>query len=230
MTLSIIIPVHNEEKTLKELVSRVMTVRLPRVKKEIILVDDKSIDGSRIIMETLKKKIPPLKLVFRDKQGGKGAAVRSGFKKASGDYLIIQDADLEYDPQDIPKLINPILLGKAQVVYGSRFTGEHRNMFFWHLVGNKFLSLMTNILYNTTLSDIEVCYKIFPRNLLKKFKLKENGWGWDPEITAKILKTGVRIYEVPISYTGREFDEGKKISWKDAFRIMWVLLKCRFIN
>ena len=227
MKLSIVIPVYNEEQTLAEIVKRVLAVRLPGVKKEIIIVDDKSKDKSARIMKDLERKNPQIKLVFRSKQGGKGASVRSGFSQATGDYILIQDADLEYDPKDIPRLLKPIQEGKAEVVYGSRFTGEHRNMFFWHMAGNKFLSLVTNILYNTTLSDMEVCYKLFPRKILTKISLKENGWGWDPEITAKILKTGVRIYEVPISYTGREFWEGKKISWKDSFRILWVLIKYR---
>jgi len=225
MKLSIVIPVHNEEKTLGEIVKRVLAVKLKGIKKEIIIVDDKSTDESRKIMEKLKEKHSSIKLVFRSQRGGKGAAVRSGFKKASGEYIIIQDADLEYDPKDIPRLLRPIREGKAQVVYGSRFTGEHRNMFFWHMVGNKFLSLVTNLLYNTTLSDMEVCYKLFPRSLLKNIPLCENGWGWDPEITVKILKQGIRIYEVPISYAGREFWEGKKINWKDSFRILWVLVK-----
>lgn len=227
MVLSIVIPVHNEAKTLEEIVRRVLAVKLLGAKKEIILVDDKSTDGSRKIMEKLKRAHPDFKLIFRSQQGGKGAAIRSGFGQTTGDYIIIQDADLEYDPQDIPRLLKPIQESKAEVVYGSRFTGEHRNMFFWHMVGNKFLSLLTNILYNTTLSDMEVCYKIFPRKLLKKIKLHEDGWGWDPEITVKILKQGIRIYEVPISYAGREFWEGKKVNWKDGFRILWVLLKYR---
>lgn len=181
-------------------------------------------------MEKLKREHPDLKLIFRSQQGGKGAAIRSSFGQTTGDYIIIQDADLEYDPQDIPRLLKPIHEGKAEVVYGSRFTGEHRNMFFWHMMGNKFLSFVTNVLYNTTLSDMEVCYKLFPRRFFKKITLKENGWGWDPEITVKLLKQGVRIYEVPISYAGREFWQGKKISWKDSFRILWVLLKYRFLD
>ena len=230
MKLSIVIPVHNEEKTLEELINRVVAVRLPGVKKEIVIVDDKSTDDSRAILKKMKKVHPEFKICFRSRQGGKGAAVRTGFQKATGDYIIIQDADLEYDPQDISCLLKPIQEGKTEVVYGSRFTGEHRNMFFWHMLGNKFLSLVTNLVYNTTLSDMEVCYKLFPRQLLKQFTLHEDGWGWDPEITVKILKSGQRIYEVPISYTGREFAEGKKISWKDAFRILWVLLKYRFFD
>lgn len=227
MKLSIIIPVYNEKQTIEEILRRLMVVKMMEVEKEVILVDDKSTDGSKKLMAKIQKMHPQIKLVFRGRQGGKGAAVRSGFEKATGDYIIIQDADLEYDPQDIPRLLKPIQENKAEVVYGSRFTGERRNMFFWHMLGNKFLSLLTNILYNTTLSDMEVCYKIFPRKLLKKIKLHEDGWGWDPEITVKILKQGIRIYEVPISYAGREFWEGKKVNWKDGFRILWVLLKYR---
>jgi len=182
------------------------------------------------LLKKISLKYPKLKIVFRSENGGKGAAVRAGLAKATGDYLIIQDADLEYDPQDIVKLLKPIQEGKAEVVYGSRFTGEHRNMFFWHMVGNKFLSLFTNLLYNTTLSDMEVCYKLFSQKALKGVVLKENRWGFDPEITVKVLKKGIRIYEVPISYTGREVDEGKKINWQDGFRILWVLIKYRLVN
>jgi len=228
MKLSIIIPVYNELSTIEEIVSRVKKVRLPRLSKEIIIVDDASTDGTKKNLTRLKKKIPSLKILYHQKNRGKGAAVRTGLAKATGDYVLIQDADLEYDPQDIPSLLRPIQEGKAVVVYGSRFTGEHRNMFFWHMLGNKFLSLATNILYNTTLSDMEVCYKLLPRSLAKNISLKEDRWGFDPEVTAKILKRGVRIYEVPITYAGREFSEGKKIFWKDGLRVMWVLLKCRF--
>lgn len=228
MKLSIIIPVYNEKKTIEEIIRRVMAAKSPRVKKEMVIVDDKSNDGTRKILQKIKKKHPQFKIIFREQNFGKGAAVRAGLEHATGDYVLIQDADLEYDPQDIVRLLKPIQEGKAEVVYGSRFTGEHRNMFFWHMVGNKFLSLVTNILYNTTLSDMEVCYKLFTRQALKGVELKENRWGFDPEITVKILKKGIRIYEVPISYTGREVGEGKKIFWKDGLRILWVLIKYRF--
>ncbi|MFC1727396.1 glycosyltransferase family 2 protein [Patescibacteria group bacterium] len=228
--LSIIIPVYNEEKTFKELFYQVKKVKLLGVKKEIIIVDDNSTDKTKSIINQVKKNNPDLKVIIRKKNGGKGAAVRDGFEAATGDYLLIQDADLEYNPQDIAKLLKPVQDGKAEVVYGSRFTGERKNMFFWHMMGNKLLSLVTNILYNTTLSDMEVCYKLFPRKALGKIMLKEDRWGWDPEITVKLLKQGFRIYEVPISYSGREFEEGKKISWKDGFRILWVLLKYRLVD
>lgn len=230
MKLSIIIPVFNEKETLAEIVRQVKVLSLKRVRKEIIIVDDCSTDGTRKVLEGIKDKNRRFKVIFRDTNGGKGAAVRSGLMEATGDYVIIQDADLEYDPKDIIRLIKPILEGKAEVVYGSRFTGEHKNMFFWHMVGNKLLSLVTNVLYNTTLSDMEVCYKLFPREMVKPGQLKENRWGFDPEITTRILKKGVRIYEIPISYSGREFEEGKKISWKDGFRVLWVLVRNRFID
>lgn len=228
MKLSIIVPVYNEKGTVNRLLKQVEAVRLPGVRKEFVVVDDGSGDGTVTILKNLAKKKPSWKFVFRRQNSGKGAAVRAGLRKATGDYVIIQDADLEYDPRDIANLLRPIQEDKARVVYGSRFTGERRNMFFWHMVGNKILSLVTNLLYNTTLSDMEVCYKLFERDLVNPEKLKENRWGFDPEITTHILKQGVRIYEVPISYAGREVEEGKKISWRDGFRILWVLLRERF--
>lgn len=230
MKLSIIIPVYNEKRTIEEIIKRIMAVKLQKVKKEIIIIDDKSTDGTRKILEKIKKEHSEFRIFYHHKNQGKGASVRTGLKHATGDYILIQDADLEYDPQDIPQLLKPIQGGKAEVVYGSRFTGEHRNMFFWHMMGNKLLTLVTNLFYNTTLSDMEVCYKLFSKNSLKGVSLKEDRWGFDPEITAKILKKGIRIYEVPISYTGREFSEGKKIFWRDGLRILWVLIKYRFLN
>jgi len=230
MKLSIIIPVYNEKKTINEIIKLVKAAKIPGITKEMIIVDDKSTDGSRDSLAKIKKANPSLKIFYHSKNQGKGAAVRTGLSHATGDYIIVQDADLEYDPNDIPRLLKPIQEGKAEAVYGSRFTGEHRNMFFWHMVGNKFLSLATNLLYNTTLSDMEVCYKLFKKEALSGVELRENRWGFDPEITAKVLRKGTRIYEVPITYTGREFYEGKKINWKDSFRILWVLLKIRFSN
>jgi glycosyltransferase involved in cell wall biosynthesis len=161
---------------------------------------------------------------------GKGAACRTGIQQVQGDVVIIQDADLEYDPDDYPTLLAPITKGRSKVVYGSRFLGPHKAMYFWHTVGNKMFTLITNVLYDTTLTDMETCYKVFTADIARKLNLKSNRWGFDPEITAKILRMGNRIYEVPISYTGREFDEGKKISWKDGFTIVYVLLKYRFIR
>lgn len=229
MKLSIIIPVYNEAETIAELFEKVRAVRLPGVAKELVVIDDCSTDGTRQVLQDLAKKYR-FKLVLHRKNQGKGAAVRSGLKKATGVYCLVQDADLEYDPRDIIRLIKPVQDNKAEVVYGSRFTGERRNMFFWHMVGNKALSLVTNLLYNTTLSDMEVCYKLFRRELLDPNDLKEDRWGFDPEITVKLLKQGVRIYEVPISYTGREVEEGKKISWKDGFQVLWVLFKYRLVD
>jgi len=230
MKLSIIMPVFNEKKTIEEILRQLMAVKIPKVSKEIIIIDDKSTDGTKEILKKIKKEQPQLKIIFHTQNQGKGAAVRTGFHQAKGDLLLIQDADLEYDPSDLPRLVEPIQKGKAEVVYGSRFTGERRNMLFWHMVGNKLLTLIVNLLYNTTLSDMEVCYKLLTRKALKNVKLKENRFGFDPEITVKILKKGIRIYEVPISYAGREFEEGKKIKWYDSLRILWVLIKYRLVD
>lgn len=230
MKLSIIIPVFNEKKTIEEILRQLKALKMAKVSQEIIIIDDKSTDGTKEILKKIKKKQPQLKIIFHTQNQGKGASVRTGFHQASGDWLLIQDADLEYDPGDIPKLVEPIQKGKAEVVYGSRFTGARRNMLFWHMMGNRFLTFLTNLLYNTTLSDMEVCYKLFTRKALKNVKLKENRFGFDPEITVKILKKGIRIYEVPISYAGREFEEGKKIKWHDGLRILWVLIKYRLVD
>jgi len=210
--LSIIIPAYDEAPTIKELLKQVKNLNLKKIQKEIIIVDDASTDGTKNII----KAQTGVKTVYLTKNQGKGAAVRAGLIKATGDYVIIQDADLEYDPRDILKLIKPVLNKRAEVVYGSRFLGPHKNMLFWHLMGNKFLSFLCNLLYNTTLSDMEVCYKLIPTKLARSLNLKQNRFGFDPEITVKVLKQGIRIYEVPISYSGREFHEGKKITWKDG--------------
>ncbi len=227
MKLSVLIPVYNEAGTIRHVIERVQEVDLG-VEKEIVVVDDGSTDGTRDVLAGLP---PGLARVFLQPENrGKGAAVRRGIAEATGDFLVIQDADLEYDPEDIRKLLAPVLKGKAQVVYGSRFTGEHRNMFFLNWVGNKFLSFVTNALYNTTLSDMETGYKLFPTPLLKSIRLVSDRFTIEPELTAKVLKRGVRIYEVPISYTGREKHEGKKISWKDGFPALWALIKFRFVD
>ncbi len=225
MKLSIIIPVYNEKNTLEEIIKRVQKVELS---KEIILVDDASTDGSREIIQKLAKK-SKVKAFFHSHNQGKGMAIRTGIAHATGDYTIIQDADLEYDPQDYFKLLKPIQDGKAQVVYGSRFTGEHRNMFFWHWVANQSLTLITNIFYNTTLSDMETCYKLFPTSLIKSLQLNCRRFEFEPEVTAKILRQGIRIYEVPISYAGREYWEGKKIAWHDGFIALFTLIRYRFL-
>lgn len=224
MKLSVVIPVYNEKGTLQELVERVKQVP---VDKEIIVVDDGSTDGTREIAGRLNGAV---RVILQERNQGKGAAIRAGLREAKGDYVIIQDADLEYDPEDFLKLLKPVEKGKAQVVYGSRFTGERRNMFFLHWVGNRFLSLVTNILYNTTLSDMETCYKLFKREIIQAIPLRSNRFDFEPEVTAKILKRGIRIYEVPISYSGREFHEGKKITWVDGFSALWTLIKYRFVD
>jgi glycosyltransferase involved in cell wall biosynthesis len=224
--LSILIPSFNEANTITTIISELKKINLKKIKLEIIVINDASTD------KTLKKikNISQIKVISHKKNQGKGAAIRTGLNQATGDYVLIQDADLEYDPKDIINLINPILEGKAEVVYGSRFLGPHKNMLFWHFLGNKFLSLTTNILYNTTLSDMEVCYKLIPSKLIKSFNLKSNRFGFEPEVTAKILKQKIRIYEVPISYSGREFSEGKKITWRDGVQAFFLLLKYRLFN
>jgi glycosyltransferase involved in cell wall biosynthesis len=227
--LSVIVPVFNERNTVVEVLRRMRAVELPDgIEREIIVVDDGSGDGTRDVLRQLGDST--VRIVLHKENKGKGAAVRTGIEIASGDYVLIQDADLEYDPEDWPKLITPVLRGKARVVYGSRFTGERRNMLFFHWVGNRFLSLVTNVLYNTTLSDMETCYKLVDRELLLDLGLRCNRFDIEPEITAKILKRGIRIYETPISYTGREFDEGKKITWRDGFAALWTLAKFRFAD
>lgn len=231
--LSVIIPVFNEEKTIGEILKKIAKIALTGIKKEIIIVDDGSTDSSKLkinqFFKTSQKKENFLFLSHK-KNMGKGAGIQTGLKKATGDYVLIQDADLEYDPQDWQKLIKPIQEGKAEVVYGSRFTGERRNMFFWHMLANLFLSFLTNLLYDTTLSDMETGFKLIPAKLLKAMKLKSRKFDFEPEVTAKILKKGIRIYEVPISYAGREYHEGKKITWCDGFIALWTLLKYRFTN
>ena len=225
--LSVVVPVFNERNTLVEIVRRMRAVELPdSVEREIIVVDDGSDDGTRDVLGQLGDST--VRVILHDRNQGKGAAVRTGFANATGEYVLVQDADLEYDPEDWPRLLSPVLRGRARVVYGSRFTGERRNMMFLHWIGNRFLSLLTNVLYNTTLSDMETCYKLVDRNLLTELSLASNHFDIEPEITAKILKRGVRIYEVPISYAGREFDEGKKITWHDGFAALWTLVKFRF--
>jgi len=228
MKLSIVIPVYNERNTIKEILRRVKQVDLGDLEREIIIVDDNSQDGTRNILAMEEDSIT--RVIYHTQNRGKGAAVRSGYKAATGDLIVVQDADLEYDPEDFPKLLEPILKGKAQVVYGSRFTGPRKNMLFWHYVGNRFLALTTNVLFNTTLSDMETCYKLMTREVLDSLDLKSDHFDIEPEITAKILKQRIRIFEVPISYAGREMEEGKKITWRDGFPALWTLVKYRFKN
>ncbi len=219
MKLSIVIPIYNEKNYIREIVQRVGQVHLPGLEKEIILVDDCSSDGSReIIQQELASLVD--KVIYQQRNMGKGAALRSGFKAASGEIVVVQDADLEYDPQEYPKLVKPILDGKADVVYGSRFVGSepHRVLFFWHYVGNKFLTVLSNMFSNLNLTDMETCYKIFRAEIIKSIRLRENRFGFEPEVTAKVARIkGIRIYEVGISYYGRTYEEGKKINWKDGF-------------
>jgi hypothetical protein len=223
---SVVIPCFNERGTVNELIDRVLAVP---IEKQIIVVDDCSTDGTRELLVRRAEERGDITLKLRSRNGGKGSAVQEGLKLAEGDVVIIQDADLEYDPGDYPLLLRPIQTGRAKVVFGSRFLGEHRAMYFWHSVGNRSLTLLCNVLFNTTLTDMETCYKVFTIDIARRLKLREPGWGFDPEITARILKMGHRIYEVPISYAGREFDEGKKISWHDGFVVLLTLLRYRLL-
>jgi glycosyltransferase involved in cell wall biosynthesis len=225
--LSIIVPVYDERNTVVELVRRMRSVDIP-LEREIVLVDDGSTDGTREVLRQLIDST--VRVVHHPQNRGKGAAIRTGLEQVTGDLVLIQDADLEYDPEDWPKLLSPLLRGKAQVVYGSRFTGERRNMLFFHWVGNRFLSLVTNVLYNTTLSDMETCYKLFDRHVISSIRLRASRFEFEPEVTAKILRSGIRIYEVPISYAGRELHEGKKITWRDGVVALWTLVKYRFVD
>jgi glycosyltransferase involved in cell wall biosynthesis len=226
-SLSVIVPVYNERNTVAEIVRRMRSVELP-LEREIVIVDDGSTDGTRQVLSQLADST--VHVVLHDRNQGKGAAVRTGLAQVTGDLVLIQDADLEYDPDDWPKLLAPAMKGRARVVYGSRFTGERRNMLFIHWVGNRFLSLITNVLYNTTLSDMETCYKLFERDVIQGIRLRSSGFDFEPEVTAKVLRQGIRIYEVPISYSGREFDEGKKITWQDGFAALWTLVRYRFVD
>jgi len=225
--LSVIVPVFNERNTVVEILRRMRAVDLP-IDREFIVVDDGSNDGTRAVLTQLGDST--VKIISHPENRGKGAAIRTGLAHVTGDLVLIQDADLEYDPDDWSRLIAPMLKGRAKVVYGSRFTGEHRNMLFLHWAGNRMLSLMTNLLYNTTLSDMETCYKLFDREVLRGITVKSDRFDFEPEITAKVLRKGIRIYEVPISYAGREFDEGKKITWRDGFAALYALVKYRFVE
>jgi glycosyltransferase involved in cell wall biosynthesis len=225
--LSVIVPVFNERNTVVEILRRMRLVELP-MDREFIVVNDGSDDGTDSVLTQLGDST--VKVISHRENQGKGAAIRTGLEHVTGDLVLIQDADLEYDPEDWPRLIAPMLKGRAKVVYGSRITGERRNMLYLHWLGNKMLSLTTNLLYNTTLSDMETCYKLFDREVLRGITIKSDRFDFEPEITAKVLRQGIRIYEVPISYAGREFDEGKKITWRDGFAAMWALFKYRMVK
>jgi glycosyltransferase involved in cell wall biosynthesis len=227
MRLSVVIPVYNELKTVAEMVRRVQATGLAA---EIILVDDGSTDGSRAVLQSLASP-PAVQVVLLVKKRGQGAAVRAGFAKTTGEIILIQDADLEYNPKEYPALLEPIECGQADVVYGSRFLGAKRRVtMFWHMVANNLLTLTTNILYNSILSDMETGYKVFRGNLLRGIRLRSNRFDIEPELTAKVLKRHVRLFEVPITFNPREYSEGKKIVLADAFHAVWTLIKYRFVD
>ena len=224
MKLSVVMPVYNERGTLQEVVQRVLAVPLD---VELICVDDGSNDGSREILEELRQQFPQIRVLLQPQNMGKGAALRRGIQEASGEYVIVQDADLEYDPAEYPVLLGPLEQGKADVVFGSRFLGggPHRVLYFWHSVGNRLLTLMSNVCTDMNLSDMETCYKVFRREILQAIPIEEDRFGFEPEITVKIAKRRLRVYEVGISYWGRTYEEGKKIGWKDGVRAVYCLVK-----
>jgi len=222
--LSVVMPVYNERETIQEIIRRVLAVP---VRIELIVVDDGSKDGTRDILAELARELQ-FKLVLQPANAGKGAALRRGFQEVTGDLVIIQDADLEYSPEEFPQLIELICQGRADVVYGSRFLGRHRVFLFTHYAGNRLLTLITNVLYNTMLTDMETCYKVMRTDVVRSMTLHSNGFGIEPEMTAKIFKRHYRVYEVPITYDGRGYEEGKKITWRDGIVALWVLLKYRF--
>jgi len=229
MKVSIIIPCYNELNTIKAIIDAVRKLHYDN--KEIILIDDFSNDGTReLIRKSIEDKVD--KVFYHNKNIGKGAAIRSGLKEATGDIVVIQDADIEYDPEEILKLIEPILKGKADVVYGSRFVGAtpHRVLYFWHLLGNKLLTTLSNIVTNITLTDMETCYKAFKREVIQSITIQENRFGFEPEITAKVARMNLRIYEVGVSYYGRTYEEGKKIGWKDGISALRCIIKYNFFR
>ncbi len=230
--LSILMPVYNEKQTIMPILDQVLQAQTPGLEKELIIVDDGSTDGTRELLQALDASKYNAKVIFHDQNMGKGAAVRTAQQNATGDIILIQDADLEYDPNEYAEMLAPIMRGKADVVYGSRISGGKitRAFKFRHLLGNRILSLLTNILYDSTISDMETGYKVFKAEFFKRIKINSNGFDFEPEITAKVLKQHVRLYEMPISYFGREYSEGKKITWRDGMIAIWVLLWYRFFD
>ncbi len=228
-TLSIVIPVFNEAGTMKEIIERVREVHLPQIaSREIVVVDDDSTDGTRDLLAVYQEQ-KDFKIIFHDRNRGKGAALRTGIAETTGSIVIIQDADLEYDPQEYPKLLAPILAGRADVVYGSRFAGgeSKRVLYYWHSVGNKLLTTLSNMFTNVNLTDMETCYKVFRGGMIRSIRIEEDRFGFEPEVTSKVARMGCRIYEVGIGYSGRTYAEGKKINWKDGVRAIWCILKYR---
>jgi glycosyltransferase involved in cell wall biosynthesis len=227
MRLSVVIPVYNEKNTIGEVLRRVRMVDLP---KEVVVVDDCSTDGTREFLQGLAPS-DDLTIILQPRNAGKGAALRAGFRRVRGDIVIVQDADLEYDPAEYPVLIQPIVAGKADVVFGSRFLGgPHRVLLFWHSVGNRILTTLSNMMTDLNLTDMETCYKVFRTDVLARFELRENRFGFEPEFTAKIARARCRVYEVPISYSGRDYSEGKKIGWKDGVAALFFIMKYRFFS
>jgi len=226
--LSVIVPVFNEVDTLETVLRRVAKSKTPGLKKEILVVDDASTDGTRELLGRLR--VPGMRRFFHERNRGKGAAVRTAIAESKGDIIIIQDADLEYDPSEYAHVLKPLMEGSADAVYGARFLGTRRVFLFWHYVGNKFLTLVTNLLYDTILTDMETCYKAFRGDLLRSIPLHGERFDFEPEVTAKILRRKVRLYECPITYRGRGFEEGKKITWRDGLTALWALIRYRFVD
>ena len=227
--LSVVMPVYNEARFIRAIIDRVLAVKLEGVERELIIVDDCSRDGTREILSALK--IEGVRVFMHERNLGKGAALRTGFAQAAGDVILIQDADLEYHPEEYPILLKPIVDGNADVVYGSRFLGgPHRVHLFWHMVGNQFLTLLSNMMSNLNLTDMETCYKAFRGEVVRKMTLRSDRFGFEPEFTQKVARAGWRIYEVPISYHGRDYSDGKKIGWKDGVSAIWTIVKYRFVD
>jgi glycosyltransferase involved in cell wall biosynthesis len=227
MKLSVVMPVYNEKKTVEEVMRRILGLAM---EKELVIVDDASTDGTREILARYEN-TPYVRIFYHEKNQGKGAALQTGFRGATGDFVVIQDADLEYDPKEYPNLLEPILDGRADVVYGSRFLGgPHRVLYYWHYVGNCFLTMLSNMLSNINLTDMETCYKAFRREVLEKVKIRSRRFGCEPEFTMKVAKHKFRIYEVPISYSGRSYEEGKKITWKDGLAAVFTMIYYRFFD